>query len=92
MCYACHEQSITTENETINIEKVFEGMNIIKYLKNTCEGVLLIFEKDEYYETFICCCEQKVTNNEQKSYEPQANITNNGDSLEHETRVNISEI
>ena len=36
VCYACHEQIVKTENETIDIiylKKVFEGMNIIKYLK-----------------------------------------------------------
>ena len=40
----------------------------------------------------VTCCEQKITNNEQKSYEQQANITNNGDNLEQEPRVNISKI
>ena len=30
VCYACHEQSVKTENE---------ATNIIKYLKSICEGV-----------------------------------------------------
>ena len=40
----------------------------------------------------MTCYEQKVTNNEQKVTNDEQNVANNGDSLEQETRLNISKI